>query len=133
MKTQVDLNFLFAIMIIVAKYFQELFKSSNSYDLNSMFDGFSVRVTSQMNNMLTALLNSEEIKQVVFGIKGTRIRWVHGSILSTFLGCLPTVIDEIQGFFQSSVLPLDWNHTQLCLIPKVTNANRMHEMRPINL
>lgn len=43
------------------------------------------------------------------------------------------LIDEIQGFFRSSVMPAGWNHTQISLLPKVQNPSKMTDMRPISL
>lgn len=36
-------------------------------------------------------------------------------------------------FFSSAILPAGWNHTQLCLLPKVVNPCLMTDMRPISL
>lgn len=36
-------------------------------------------------------------------------------------------------FFQTSILPAGWNHTQLSLLPKIEKPTRMTDMRPISL
>ena len=43
------------------------------------------------------------------------------------------VIQEVRGFFESGQLPVDWNFTELCLLPKVPNPNQMKDLRPISL
>ena len=43
------------------------------------------------------------------------------------------IISDIEYFFQTRILPEDWNHTHLCLIPKITNPARMTDIRPISL
>lgn len=45
----------------------------------------------------------------------------------------PRVIQELRGFFESGQLPVDWNFTELCLLPKVPNPNQMKDLRPISL
>ncbi|CAA7036116.1 unnamed protein product [Microthlaspi erraticum] len=97
---------------IAVEYFRELFMSSNPYDLDSLFEGFQGRVSQEMNAILTASISVEEIKQAAFG---------------------PSVIAEVQGFFNTAILPPGWNHTQICLIPKIPNPTLMKNMRPISL
>jgi len=40
---------------------------------------------------------------------------------------------EIRDLCQTGVLPEEWNHTHLCLIPKITNPQRMSDIRPNSL
>lgn len=43
------------------------------------------------------------------------------------------VCDEVRKFFDSGSFPVEWNFTQLCLLPKKPNPNRMTDLRPISL
>jgi len=43
------------------------------------------------------------------------------------------VVDEIQRFFSSDVLPANINHTHVRLIPKITSPRRVSDFRPIAL
>lgn len=45
----------------------------------------------------------------------------------------PQILSEVFGFFQTGVLPQDWNHTHICLIPKITTPQRLSDLRPISL
>lgn len=36
-------------------------------------------------------------------------------------------------FFATGCLPKNWNHTYLCLIPKIQSPKRMTDLRPISL
>lgn len=45
----------------------------------------------------------------------------------------PTIVGEVRKFFESAELDPEINHTNLCLIPKVTNPKGMSKFRPISL
>ena len=95
------------------------------------------RVTSRMNNSLTKMVTDTEIKRAVKAIKSDSAPGVDGMTGQFFqkywniTGAQVTV--EVKKFFESGVMPSDWNHTQLCLIPKVPNATHMQDLRPISL
>lgn len=40
---------------------------------------------------------------------------------------------EIQEVFKTGVMPIDWNLTYLCLLPKIPNPEKMTDIRPISL
>lgn len=119
------------------EYFRDLFMSSNPYDLDSLFEGFNERITPAMNLALTRPISAEEIKMAAFSVKSSSAPGDDG-----FTGIFyqkywhivgPSVVAEIQGFFTTSFLPPGWNHTQICLIPKIANPTLMKDMRPISL
>uniref|UniRef100_A0A1J3K9V2 Uncharacterized protein n=1 Tax=Noccaea caerulescens TaxID=107243 RepID=A0A1J3K9V2_NOCCA len=122
---------------IAVEYFRDLFMSSNPFDLISLFEGFTPRVTQSMNEMMTAPITNDEIKRAAFSIKGNSAPGEDG--LSGFFYKRfwhidnESVLEEIQGFFRTASLPSGWNHTQICLIPKINNPTLMKDMRPISL
>ncbi|XP_013594546.1 PREDICTED: uncharacterized protein LOC106302626 [Brassica oleracea var. oleracea] len=54
---------------IAVGYFRDLFMSSNSLDLESLFKGFQGKVTEDMNVTLTKEFTPEEIKRAAFSIR----------------------------------------------------------------
>lgn len=119
---------------IATEFYRDLFMSSNPHDLESLFAGFSERITSEMNDMLCQEVTSEDICKAAFAIRGKSAPGEDG-----FTGVFyqkywhivgEQLIEEIQGFFRSSIVPPGWNHTYLSLLPKVTNPTQMGDMRP---
>ena len=55
---------------IAVNCFRELFMSSNSHDVESLFTGFQPRVTTTMNNLLVVPVSEEEVKRAAFCVKG---------------------------------------------------------------
>lgn len=122
---------------IALAFFRDLFTSSNPHDLDSFFTGFPERVTPEMNSVLTAEVSDTEIKNAAFGVKGSSAPGedgLSGIFYQKFWHIVgPSVSCEVRKFFTTSTLSPGWNHTQLCLIPKITNATHMKDMRPISL
>ena len=122
---------------LAVEYFRELFMSSNPSDLETLFDGFQSRVTPALNEALLREITDEEIRAAAFSVKGSSAPGEDG-LTGVFYRNYwhivgPKVIEEVHSFFQTSVLPAGWNHTQLCLLPKITKPETMKYMRPISL
>lgn len=111
--------------------------SSNPSDMEQLFEGFPCKVTESMNAELTKPISPEEVKRATFGIKGDSAPGEDG-LTGFFYQKYWHVVGQkitrdVLSFFQSSVMPEGWNHTQLCLLPKVTHPTEMTDMRPISL
>ena len=122
---------------LAVEFFRDLFTSSNPVDLDSLFLGFQSRVTGEMNQLLTRQVSSEEIRKAAFDVKGSSAPGedgLTGIFYQRFWHIVgPGLVAEIQNFFQASIMPEGWNHTQISLLPKITNPSRMQDMRPISL
>ncbi|KAL0683276.1 hypothetical protein Bca4012_050124 [Brassica carinata] len=122
---------------VVVDYFRELFRSSDPFDLESLFAGFRGRVSSVMNSKLTAPVSAEEVRKAAFTMKGSSAPGedgLTGIFCQKFWHVVgPKLTEEILQFFQSSVMRQGWNHTQLSLLPKITKSMKMQDMRPISL
>lgn len=122
---------------IAVEYFRDLFRSSDPFDLESLFTGFRGWIFAEMNTKLTAPVTTEEIKKAAFSVKGSSAPGedgLTGVFYQKFWHIVgPKLMEEIADFFNTAIMPEGWNHTQLCLIPKVTKPTRMQDMRPISL
>lgn len=122
---------------IAVEFFRDLFRSLYPFNMESLLQGFIRRVTPEINARLTSPVTAEEIKHAAFTVKGSSAPGEDG-LTGVFYQKFwhiggPRLTVEIQNFFETSIIPDGWNHTQLSLIPKILNPSSMKEMRPISL
>lgn len=89
---------------LAVEFFRDLFTSSNPFDLETLFQGFSSRVTADMNAHLTAPVSLDEIKEAAFCVKGSSAPGEDG-LTGIFYQKLwhiigPSLSEEITQFFQ---------------------------------
>ncbi|WZY69216.1 hypothetical protein YC2023_001456 [Brassica napus] len=122
---------------VAVEYFQELFHSTGSADVSELLDGMAPRVTESMNIGLIKPISDAEIRRAVKEIKSDSTPGVDGmtgQFFQKFWNIVgPQVTHEVRRFFDDGLLPVDWNYTELCLLPKVQNPNQMKDLRPISL
>lgn len=113
---------------VAVDYFRDLFMSSNPHDLETIFQGFQARVTSDMNARLIAPISDEEIKRAAFSVKSSSAPGedgLTGLFYQKYWHIVgQAVIKDVKEFFSTSFLPEGWNHTQLSLIPKVPKPKK---------
>lgn len=122
---------------VAVDFFTNLLKSSNPPPLSSWFDGMVPRVTPHMNDQLTKPVSAFEVKEAVFSINPTKAPGPDGMsslFYQKFWSLMEDqVVKEVQLFFDSGVLPKEWNYTHLCLIPKIPDPKTISDLRPISL
>jgi len=128
-----------AIAEVAAEYFQDLFSTSATSEAvhNDIFEDFPKRVSQEMNRDLTRSLTQEEIKSAVFSIGPHRAPGPDGfsaAFYQHFWNDInPSIIKEVESFFDTGLLDQQHNHTNICLIPKTEAPTSMKEFRPIAL
>ncbi|PNY13184.1 ribonuclease H [Trifolium pratense] len=121
----------------IVQYFQAIFCQNNvSNSGNIVRDSIPSIVTAVDNQMLTKVPYSDEIKAAIFEMNGDGAPGPDGFI-GHFFQCywniiVVDVIKSVQHFFLTGVLH-NINSNLLVLIPKLTEADRMENYRPIAL
>ena len=122
---------------IALEYYRDLFRSSNPFDLESVFQGLNSRVSEEMNARLTAPISPEEIRKAAFSVKGSSAPGedgLTGVFYQKFWHIVgPQLTVKISCFSSTAVMPDGWNHTQLSLLSKITKPTKMQDLRPISL
>ncbi|XP_018478413.2 uncharacterized protein LOC108849362 [Raphanus sativus] len=122
---------------IATYYFEKLFSSSASNEVMGFFASLAPRVSENMNRKLIWEVTDEEVRSVVFSIKQSSAPGsdgMNGLFFQEYWGIIGMeIVKEVKAFFSTGVFPLEWNFTQICLIPKITNPTSMVDLRPISL
>ncbi|KAI8561587.1 hypothetical protein RHMOL_Rhmol04G0351900 [Rhododendron molle] len=93
------------------------------------------RLPSDMKEALSKPVSSMEIKAAMWSIKGEKAPGPDGFSSDFFqknwnvVG--EEVVNAIQLFFQSGIMPRQWNCTALTLVPKTQSPNTIRDYRPI--
>ncbi|XP_018479618.1 uncharacterized protein LOC108850618 [Raphanus sativus] len=122
---------------IATDYFEKLFSSSASNEIMGFFASLEPRVSENMNRKLIREVTDEEVRLAVFSIKPSSAPGsdgMNGLFFQEYWGILGVeIVKEVKAFFNTGVFPMEWNFTQICLIPKITNPTSMVDLRPISL
>lgn len=122
---------------VAIQFFNQLFKSSNLLEASDLLANFQPRVSSEINADLSKFPSIDEIRAATFSINSDSAPvpdGLTGFFFKKYWEIIKyLVISEVQSFFKTGILPKEWNHTNLCLIPKIQAATKMTDLRPISL
>ncbi|CAA7017787.1 unnamed protein product [Microthlaspi erraticum] len=126
-----------AIAKVAEDYFVKMFTASDTIPVDDVIPTMERKVTDEMNTQLTQPVTDTEIKEAMFLIGSDRAPGHDGFSASFYrqfwnqIG--PDVCLMVRNFFVTGTLEPRMNHTQICLIPKITDADQMKDYRPISL
>lgn len=121
----------------VLRYYSEIFTSTQPDHIYESLRNLPHVVSEECNAYLTREVTAAEVRASVFSIGPSRAPGLDGSTASfyqTYWDIVgPAVTEEVQHFFTTGEFSTDLNHTNLVLIPKITNPITMKDLRPIAL
>lgn len=122
---------------VIMRYYTSLFTSVEGDREQTVNQAIQRLVSEEDNEKLTARPTPTEIHEAVLAIHADKAPGPDGFSASFFhsnwstIG--PDIVIEIQGFFDTGVLPPRINETNIRLIPKIPNPQKVADYRPIAL
>ncbi|XP_016206594.1 uncharacterized protein LOC107646967 [Arachis ipaensis] len=110
-------------------YFYDIFTSSCSVDPNPYLEDLEPKITASMNRRLQRLITMDEVKRAMFSVHAQsapgddRFRTKFFHFFWDIVG--GDIFKAVRSFFHSGRILKSFNHTQICLIPKVPDASDM--------
>jgi hypothetical protein len=123
----------------IVTYYNNLFSSSNTVLQDQLLveEDIPKLIDETTNNLLIMIPSLAEVKKVVFDLNHDGVPGpdgFHACLFQTFWDIIQhDVYAALLEFFHTSWLPLDFNANSLVLIPKVPNADKIEQYKPITL
>ncbi|XP_072075672.1 uncharacterized protein [Arachis hypogaea] len=116
---------------VVKDYFKSIFSASAIQDLRQEFEEFVPKVTPSINRKLLRPVSMEEVKRAAFSVHPQSAPGDDGftaKFFHTFWSIVGRdVFSAMKSFFSGGRLLRSFNHTHICLIPKVPGAKDMSQ------
>ncbi|CAA7056111.1 unnamed protein product [Microthlaspi erraticum] len=126
-----------AIGRVAEDYFRNMFTGSITLPVDDITPTMDQRVTQEMNAALTRPISDTEIKEVVFSIGPDKAPGIDGFTASFYRHFWEEIGSDVcllvKRFFETCIMEPGINHTHLCLLPKITDADKIADYRPISL
>ena len=118
-------------------FYSSLFSSSNPTEFDAVLDGVEPRVTREMNESLTRPFVASEVQTALAQMKANASTGPDGFPPLFCKQYWPKigaeVSDTVIGVLNTGILPYEFNHTFLTLIPKIKSSRGVSDFRPISL
>ncbi|XP_072060275.1 uncharacterized protein [Arachis hypogaea] len=117
------------IASVVEFYFKDIFSSTCHENLEPLFTDFEPKVTAHMNRRLQRPVTMEEVKRATFSIHPQSAPGDDGMTAKFFQSFWNILSGDVfrvaKSFFSGGRILKGFNHTQICLIPKISDAKDM--------
>ncbi|XP_052113908.1 uncharacterized protein LOC127745001 [Arachis duranensis] len=117
---------------VAEDYFCDIFTSSYSVDPNPYLEDLEPKVTASINRRLQRPVTMDEVKRTTFSVHAQSAPGDDGFTVKFFHFFWDIVGGDIfkavRSFFHSGRILKSFNHTQICLIPKVPDASDMTQI-----
>ena len=125
------------VVRVAVDYFDNLFCAGLCNQMEECLSTVSTKVSLAMQDMLSRDFIADEIKEVVFQMGPTKAPGpdgINALFYQKFWHIVRNdVVNAVLDFLNNGVLLPDLNHTNIVLIPKVKDPEKMSEYRPISL
>ena len=122
---------------VAIEYFDNLFSAGSCDQMEECLQTVSAKVTLDMQNLLSSDFTAEEIKTAVFQIgptKAPRPNDMNALFYQKFWHVVgEAIVTAVLDFLNDGIMLPALNHTNIVLIPKVKNPEKMSDFRPISL
>lgn len=122
---------------VISNYYADLFQSCGFDGQQTISEALRPCITDEQNEHLIALPQAKEIKEATFSTNADKAPGPDGFSASFFQSNWdivgPAVVKEVQLFFSTGSLAPSINRTHVRLIPKIKEAKKVEDYRPIAL
>ena len=122
---------------VASAYFDNLFQAGTKDQMEECLNAVQSKVTDDMQEFLSSEFTAEEVKVALFQMGPTKAPGPDGMnalFYQKFWHVVGNnVVLAVLDFLNNGNMIPDINHTNIVLIPKVKNPERMSKFRPISL
>ncbi|VFQ73493.1 unnamed protein product [Cuscuta campestris] len=126
---------------MVVHHFSTLFNGTEQAATQDMYNDFMASIPHLINNeqntKLMALPSEQELKDILWGMDANSCAGPDGFNVTFFKGCWDIVKRDVTSACQEVFLGIPMTtaaaSSNICLLPKVVNANKLNYFRPICL
>ena len=125
------------VVQVASDYFDNLFQAGVGDQMEECLDAVDTRVTKDMWEFLSTQFTAEEVQAALFQMGPTKAPGPDGMnalFYQKFWHIVgDSVVLAVLDFLNNGNMHPEINHTNIVLIPKVQNPERMSDFRPISL
>ena len=125
------------VVEVALAYFDNLFHVGVGDQMEECLNAVQSKVTDDMREVLSSVFTTEEVKVALFQMgptKAPRLNGMNAIFYQNFWHVVgDNVVLVVLDFLNNGNMLSEINHTNIVLIPKVKNPEKMSDFRPISL